>query len=183
VPVIAVLLVVGAVVPLVAQGEFNAPNRTGDPLVRTLMRVAPLLGAVLAAAVVGGAAHAAAMRAAMAGRSAGAALREAPERLVGLGWAGILHAIGLALARVAFLVIAALLLRVLWDPIGIRLAGGGMDLATMLLLVGFVAIWLCLVLAGGALHAWGSVTWTRLLAVRAGGAPATQQQLERRPGS
>jgi len=26
-----------------------------------------------------------------------------------------------------------------------------------------VAIWLCLVLAGGAVHAWGTLTWTRVL--------------------
>ena len=168
IPVAAVLLAVGAALPLVAQGEFNAPDRTTDPLVRTLLRVAPLLGAVLAAAVAGSAVHAAAVRAAMRGSSAGVALRRAPE---------------LVLARVAYLVLAAILLRVLWDPIGIRLGGDGFDLATVLLLVGFVAIWLCLVLAGGALHAWGSVTWTRLLAVGAGGAAADPQHLEHRPGS
>ena len=41
-----------------------------------------------------------------------------------------------------------------------------------LLLVGFVAIWLCLVLAGGALHAWSAATWSRLLA----GPPPMPQQ-------
>jgi hypothetical protein len=30
-----------------------------------------------------------------------------------------------------------------------------------------VAIWLCLVLAGGALHAWSATTWSRLLATGA----------------
>jgi hypothetical protein len=52
---------------------------------------------------------------------------------------------------------------VLWAPIGVRLEGEGIGLAAMLLLVGFVAIWLCLVLGGGALHAWGSAAWTRIL--------------------
>jgi hypothetical protein len=76
------------------------------------------------------------------------------------------------------------LLRVLWHPIGTRLEGDGFGVAAILLLVGFVAIWLCLVLAGGALHAWGSVTWTRLLAVTEDGSAARQeQQMERRPGS
>jgi hypothetical protein len=59
-----------------------------------------------------------------------------------------------------------ILLRVLWAPIDARLADDGFGFAAVLLLVGFVAIWLCLVLAGGALHAWGSVSWTRLLDAR-----------------
>jgi hypothetical protein len=67
------------------------------------------------------------------------------------------------IARVAYLAVAAIGLRVLWAPIGLRLEAGGMDPAVGLLLVGFVAIWLCLVLGGGALHAWGSTSWTRVL--------------------
>jgi hypothetical protein len=38
-----------------------------------------------------------------------------------------------------------------------------------------VSIWLCLVLAGGALHAWGSVSWTRLLEARGRDAGAVAQ--------
>jgi hypothetical protein len=59
--------------------------------------------------------------------------------------------------------VTAALLGVLWHPIGIRLSGEGIDAAIVPLLVGFVAIWLCLVLGGGALHAWASVTWTGVL--------------------
>ena len=69
-------------------------------------------------------------------------------------------------ARIGYLVVARVLLRVLWAPIEARLSGEGFGIAVVLLLVGFVAIWLCLVLAGGALHAWGSVSWTRLLEAR-----------------
>jgi hypothetical protein len=62
------------------------------------------------------------------------------------------------------ILLAGLLLAVLWAPIRAGLSGGGiLDLAGVLLLVGFVAIWLCLVLAGGAVHAWASVTATMLL--------------------
>jgi hypothetical protein len=64
-------------------------------------------------------------------------------------------------------VLAAVFLRVLWAPIEQRLALDGIDVAAAFLLVGFVAIWLCLVLGGGALHAWGSVCWTRLLVTAA----------------
>jgi hypothetical protein len=183
-PVAVLLLFVGTVVPLVAQGEFNAPMADGDPVLRTLARVSPLLAAVLVAAVAGAAVHAAALRDVEAGPgSIGAALGRAPARLARLGGGGVVHAMALAAMRIGHLVLAAILLRVLWDPIGGRLTDGGIDLATILLLVGFVAIWLCLVLSGGALHAWGSVTWTRLLAVEAGGAAtADSQHLERRPG-
>jgi hypothetical protein len=65
-------------------------------------------------------------------------------------------------------------MRVLWAPIESRLALNGIDAAGMLLLVGFVAIWLCVVLAGGALHAWGSVSWTGVL-----GGGATDRALSR----
>jgi hypothetical protein len=77
------------------------------------------------------------------------------------GWAQV--GIGTAVA-VAFLAFAGLLLSVLWAPIGTALVGGRIDFATGLLLVGFVAIWLCLVAAGGALQAWSAETWSRLLA-------------------
>ena len=72
------------------------------------------------------------------------------------------------IAQLVFLGFCALLLGVLWAPIGAQLAvGGGFDIATGLLLLGFVAIWLCLVFAGGALHAWSAATWSRLLATDA----------------
>jgi hypothetical protein len=45
-----------------------------------------------------------------------------------------------------------------------------------------VAIWLCLVLAGGALHAWGSLSWTRLLDARgAEGGAVAQMESRSRP--
>ena len=59
---------------------------------------------------------------------------------------------------------SGLLLSVLWAPIRVAIGAGEIDVAAGLLLVGFVAIWLCLVLAGGALHAWSASTWSRLLA-------------------
>jgi hypothetical protein len=65
------------------------------------------------------------------------------------------------LAFVAWLVATWALLRVLWTPIG-RQAGEGALLTpgSVALLVGFVAIWLCLVAGGGALHAWSSTWWS-----------------------
>jgi hypothetical protein len=48
----------------------------------------------------------------------------------------------------------------LWVPIARSLSAAQLGTpATPLLLVGFVAIWLCLLLASGALHAWTSGWW------------------------
>ncbi|MGH2401712.1 MAG: hypothetical protein ACRDE6_03285, partial [Candidatus Limnocylindria bacterium] len=80
-----------------------------------------------------------------------------------------IHAVVGVFAQLIFLGFAAVLLGVLWAPIGARLGIGPIEIATGLLLVGFVAIWLCLVLAGGALHAWSAATWSRLLVTDAPG--------------
>jgi hypothetical protein len=147
-----------AATALVATGIFNAPDDGGaGPVVRLVGRLAPILAA-LAVAVVVGAAFAAA-----AARSDG--LRNGLPRLMHLGPAALAQALLGTALHVAYLIVGALLLGVLWAPIGAELGvRGEFDLATGLLLVGFVAIWLCLVLAGGALHAWSATTWSRLLA-------------------
>ena len=173
VPVLAGLVTLAAAVVVVAPGEFNAPGAGIDPLARTALAIAPLLAGTVLAAGTGAAVHAAAAR----NRGGiGVALLEAPRALAGAGLAAVLQAGALLLARVAYVVVCALLLRVLWTPIGVQLDGGEIDVATLLLLVGFVAIWLCLVLGGGALHAWGSLSWTGVL--RRG-----QERLEARTGA
>ena len=182
VPASFVLLALGVALPVVAAAEFNAADADGGPLLRTIARLWPLIAALAVAWMAGTAIHAAALRRVVRGRSASAALREAPGRLARLGLPAALQTIGIGLARIGYLLLAAVLLRVLWDPIGGRLAGEGFGIAGLLLLVGFVAIWLCLVLAGGALHAWGSVSWTRLLGASPPEAAADLQQMERRPG-
>lgn len=158
---VAALLVV---LSFVAPGEFNAPEPGGGPLLRTLVALGPLVAVAALAAVLGGAIHAAATRS--AGDGAWSALRAAPAALGRAGTAAIGQVLAVLATRVAYLAVTAILLRVLWAPIDERLSGEGFGLAVILLLVGFVAIWLCLVLAGGALHAWGSVSWTRLLDTR-----------------
>jgi hypothetical protein len=168
-PVLATLLAAAMAFVIVAVREFNAPN-DGGPLLRSLGRIAPFVVAVGVAWLVAGAAHAAASRRALLeGAGLVDALAAVPGRLWRAGITGLVHALAVPLFRVAYLVVAALLLSVLWDPIAGRLDRGGIDAAVLPLLVGFVAIWLCLVLGGGALHAWGSVTWTRVLGTPASG--------------
>ena len=162
-PALAALLLAATAIVVVAPAEFNSPA-PGGPILRTLAGIAPFLAAAAVAAAAGAAVHAAAARlVGLARRDALAALRDAPRTLGASPTAGIAQVVALLVARVMFVALAALLARVLWVPIGSRLEAAGFDLATGLLLVGFVAIWLCIVLAGGALHAWGSATWTILL--------------------
>ena len=165
---IASLVVLIALVGI-APREFNAPEPAGGPVLRTMVRLTPYL-LLLGLAVAAGAALAA-----VAGRlavdrrwSVDRALRSAPR--VNARPANAAHAILGFVAQLAYLALSALLLRVLWAPIGVQLeVAGEIDVATGLLLVGFVAIWLCLVLAGGALQAWSAATWSRLLATDASG--------------
>jgi len=157
IPGTIIFIVLLAVAASVAPGAFNAPEDRGGPVLRTIIGVAPVVVG-LAIAIVLGAAFAA-----VAARTRG--LRSAGRTLALVGGAGWAQVVLGTLVHAAFLFLAALLLSVLWAPIGGELGiSSGIDIATALLLVGFVAIWLCLVLAGGALHAWSAATWSRLLA-------------------
>jgi hypothetical protein len=180
-PFLLACVAFGVALASIAPGEFNAPGATGNPLLRATMSLAPLVVAVLAAAVIGAAIHAAATRTLPAAGSTVRALAAAPSTLHRAGAAGVAQALALLVARVGFLVVAAVLLRVLWAPIDERLATEGIGIPAVLLLVGFVAIWLCLVLAGGALHAWGSLSWTRLLGAGREVDAAAQMESRSRP--
>ncbi len=180
VPAVVGVFALAAVAPAVLQAEFNAPAGIA-PLLRSAERLGPLLVAIVLAWVVGAGFHAAAARVTLGGRGVRASLVGAPTVLARPGIAAPVQAAVLFAAKTVYLVVAAMLLRVLWDPIGARLASDGMGPSSLLLLVGFVAIWLCLVLGGGALHAWGSVSWSRVLRLRsAAGGPVAQMETHRR---
>lgn len=148
----------------VAPAEFNRPQADPGPVLRILGRLMPLL--VLGAVVLVSTAALAGLagRAASEARSVVGGLAGLPAMLRRAGSAGAVHIAVTAMLGIAFLVLCGILVDVLWTPIGAGMpAGGSVDAGGVLLLVGFVAIWLCLVLAGGALHAWGSATWSLLL--------------------
>lgn len=153
----AILLVASSVVPQ----QINVPDDGRGPLVRSVLRLAPLLGLLGAAVLVGGAVASVVGRAGSTGGGA--------WRVRDVGAAGLAQALVGAAVEVAFVVFCAVLLGVLWAPIGLQLAAGRIGLAGAALLVGFVAIWLCLVLAGGAIRAWSAVTWSWLLGALPGG--------------
>ena len=180
-PVVMTLLLLGIALVAVAPGEFNAPDSGSDPLLRTFGRVLPVLAVMAVLLVAGPTVHAAAARRVAAGSGVVAALRAGMGDLRAEAPAAALHGLFTTVARLGYLALAATLLRVLWAPIGSQLDVGQIDAGAVLLLVGFVAIWLCLVLGGGALHAWGSVTWSRLLGARLQGPDGPIDRMENSP--
>jgi hypothetical protein len=167
VPAAVSLLVVLLAIVSVAPREFNAPDASGGELLRTALRLLPYLALFALTAAAGAA------LASVAGRVArrGTGVRRALRAAAGLALRPTLaaHAVIGMVVSVVYLALAALLLGVLWAPIGAQLQGGGIDVGIGLLLVGFVAIWLCVLLAGGAVHAWSAATWSRLIAAEATG--------------
>jgi len=165
---LATLVILLAAV-VIAPREFNAPDPAGGPVLRTVLRLTPYLVLLGITSAAGAALAAVAGRLAVRRRVRLAnALRSASA--IALGAAPAIHAMAAFAMQLLFLAFATMLLAVLWAPIGARLESAGeFEVAVGLLLVGFVAIWLCLVLAGGALHAWSAATWSRLVATDAPG--------------
>jgi hypothetical protein len=157
------LLALALWVAAVAPGEFMSPDIGGTPMVRVVLDVLP--GIVIAGAV---AIVAQAFGGAVERRAIGPDAEPLGRAMLG-GIADLLRrpatVAGTLVATTAVLVVqlalSTLLLRVLWAPIGAALDAGELATpSTILLLVGFTAIWLCLLLAGGALHAWASAWWS-----------------------
>jgi hypothetical protein len=155
---VAVLLGLAAVAP----SEFSSPDIGGTVAIRILGRLAPLLAAAWLLLLASQALAAAAERSSTStGRSALERLAAGARSLRDRPPAALAVVVVTFVGRVAYLAGAWLLLTVLWSPIGALIAAGfGFDAGTALLLVGFVAVWLCLVLGGGAMQAWASIWWT-----------------------
>jgi hypothetical protein len=146
----------------VAPAEFRSPDIGGALGERILGPVLPLIVIVLGALLLGQsfgavAARRVLLRGQALGPAVGGGMRELRRDLSGIAPVAFTTLVVTAVYAVAVL----FLLRVLWAPIAAQLSGGpGIGAEAALLLVGFVAIWLCLVLGGGAVHAWASVWWT-----------------------
>jgi hypothetical protein len=73
-------------------------------------------------------------------------------------------------AFLGFQLVTAVTLGVLWEPLAQRLAVAGLtEPTTLVLLLGFVWIWLVLVIMAGVVQAWISAWWKVELAPRGGG--------------
>jgi hypothetical protein len=179
VPAVVALAILSVALLNVAPGEFSAPDDGAGPIVRTVAALSPFLVLLVATLGIGGALYAAATRLVHArGDDALGALAGSPRMLRSAGPAALVHLAAAGLSRIGLLVVSAALLRVLWEPVGARLAIAEIDAVTAGLLVGFVAIWLCLVVAGGAVHAWASAGWSVLLTGRVSGADPDRRRQE-----
>ncbi|HET7141208.1 MAG TPA: hypothetical protein VFJ03_01865 [Candidatus Limnocylindria bacterium] len=168
-PVVAVLLMAAYGAIAIAPSEYLSGDLHTPVLLRIAAHVLPQLAAaaavlILVQALAGVALH---DLVTVPGRSAiaalGAAIREMRRRPLGT--------IGLALVGTlvdaALLIFNVALLGVLWGPIAIGLGDGLVSRpSTILLLLGFVAIWLGLLLAAGALHVAVSAWWALQLGER-----------------
>jgi len=163
-PALAVTVALLSTVAAVGPGEYQSPDLGRGPLlVRIARDVWPLLGLEVAALVIGQGFAAGAVRASIhverisIPRAFGAGLQglvRHPLRRIGI-------AIAVYVALAAWLVLTWALMRVLWNPIGRQAETGALlTPASAALLVGFVAIWLCLVAGAGMLHAWSSTWWS-----------------------
>jgi hypothetical protein len=166
-PAVAIGAAVISGAAAVGPAEFGAPDLGMPLVVRVALRLAPLLVALVVAAWLGRVIGAVAKLRAIGSVAlpVGAAVRASvgdlvrhPASLLGLGLVSLL-------VDGAGIVIGVVVLRLAWAPIEAELVGGHLlSPPALLLLVGFVAIWLALVLALGALHAWVSTWWSLELA-------------------
>jgi len=166
-PAVALSAAVISGAAAVGPAEFGAPDLGMPLVVRVALRLAPLLVALVVAAWLGRVIGAVAKLRAIgsAAPPVGAAVRASvgdlvrhPASRLGLGLVSLL-------VDGAGIVIGVAVLRLAWAPIEAELVGGHLlSPPALLLLVGFVAIWLALVLALGALHAWVSAWWSLELA-------------------
>jgi hypothetical protein len=145
-----------------APAVYTTPGPEASVIPRLAAVLAPQLavlgGALLVSQMIGGRLLRAAIRSpgTELGASLAAALGDLRRRPA--PWLGIAAA---GLAKDAALVVGSwALLAILWERAGGQLGPGLLDRPqALLLLVGFVAIWLVLLLVGGALHAFISAWW------------------------
>jgi hypothetical protein len=151
----------------VAPAEFQSPDIGTPVLLRVAGDLLPYLVVFVLALLLGQAFGGLAIRSSQAepGRPVAAALAAAGRSLVRRPLTGLGVAVGGMLLDALTLLFTFALLRVLWAPIASALADGRLATpATLLLLLGFVAIWLALLLVAGALHVAVSAWWATELA-------------------
>ena len=161
-PAVVGLGVLLAGVASVAPDAFQSPDTTTPVLLRLAGPLVPLLFLFLVALLAGQAFGGTALRVAhqAPGRPLTEVLQRAAGDLLGRPWGAISVVLGGLLLDLMVLVVTIALLGVLWMPIGDALGAGRLATPeTLLLLLGFVAIWLGLLLVAGAVHVAVSAWW------------------------
>jgi hypothetical protein len=150
----------------VAPTVYQSPDIGTPVLLRLAAQLLPLLLLFVLGLLVGQAFGGIAIRRAHAsGESVASSLAFSARRLIRMPWTWLGVAGAGMLADAISLLFTFSLLRVLWAPIGVSLADGLLaHPATLLLLLGFVTIWLALLLIAGALHVAVSAWWAMELA-------------------
>jgi hypothetical protein len=146
----------------VAPDEFQSPDLGTPVLLRMAARLFPYLVAVALALLIGQAFGGVSIRRADASpeRPISATLTSSARWLLRRPWAGLGVAAGAMVLDAVSLLVSYALLRVLWAPIATALGDGRLATpSTLLLLLGFVTIWLALLLVAGALHVAISAWW------------------------
>ena len=150
-----------AMIAAVGPGEYQSPDLGRGPLLQRIAAdVWPLLVLEFAAIVLGLAFAVGALRASVqAGTSIRGALAAGLGSLRRHPGQRVAQAVVIEVGLAASLLVTWALLRLLWIPIGRHAQDGSLlSPVSIGLLVGFVAIWLCLVAGTGIVHAWSS-TW------------------------
>jgi hypothetical protein len=152
---------------VVAPGEFQSPDIGTPILVRLALDLLPYLLALLLVVLLVQAFAGVALRRAQIqpDRPLASVLAASARELLARPWS-LLGVAGCAmLLDLIGAVLTFALLGVLWTPIGKALDAGRLAAPdTLLLLLGFVAIWLALLLAAGAVHVAISAWWAMELA-------------------
>jgi hypothetical protein len=162
VPAIGALVALLAGVAAVAPDAFTSPDTSTPILVRLGAPLLPFLIVFVVALLAGQAFGGTALRLAhqAPGASITTVLDHAGRALLRRPWGAMGVVLGGLLLDVLALVVTSALLSVLWMPIGSALDGGRLATPeTLLLLLGFVGIWLGLLLAAGAVQVAVSAWW------------------------
>ena len=173
VPTALAIAAAGLVLAAVAPDEFQSPDIGGEVYVRVAGRLLPALVVLVLALLVGAVVAAVAGRHVVTARggSAAVALSEAVRELARRPGPLLALASSTLLGAALYLLVCLMLLRVLWAPLQAVLAERPIAPADLLLLVGFVAIWLGLILGGGVVYGWASAWWALELRDVRGGRP------------
>jgi hypothetical protein len=151
----------------VAPDEFQSPDISTPVLVRLALDLLPYLLALLPVLLLVQAFGAVALRRARAEPTVAltSILATTAGDLLRRPWNRLALAASALLLDLVMAVVSFGLLRILWAPIGAALEGGRLASPdTLLLLLGFIAIWLTLLLAAGAVHVAISAWWAIELA-------------------
>jgi hypothetical protein len=146
----------------VAPGEFQSPDIGTPILVRLIIDLVPYLLALAVVLLMVQAFAGVAIRRAEAerGEAVISILAASTRDLVRRPWSRLGVAASAMLLDLVSAVVTFALLSVLWSPIRAALDAGWLAAPdTLLLLLGFVAIWLALLLAAGAVHVTISAWW------------------------